>query len=88
MNPLQRRKLLQTSLAGMGVLGAVGASLGLSGATHTATRHETSGQQARAKQGREADDRQAITSRSRTPSPTPSVSSPQPSPPQASTSGS
>jgi hypothetical protein len=84
MNPIHRRKLLQTSLAGVGVLSAVGISLGLAG-----TAHSSNGAQSVPSQlGHESDDDHGATTQSRTPSSTPSVSAPQPSPPQATTSGS
>jgi hypothetical protein len=97
MNPLQRRRLLQTGLASAGVLGAVGVSLGLAGATHPASGAQagTQGTQGAqhsqsSKQSRESDDG-GTSSKSRSSSqsrPNPSVSAPQPSPPQATTSGS
>jgi hypothetical protein len=88
MNPLMRRKLLQASLAGVSVVGAVGISLGLVGATHASAHAQDTAKQSRTQKDSESHSSQRTATRSRTPSSTPSVSAPQPAAPQATTSGS
>ena len=87
MNPISRRKLFQTGLAGVGVLGAVGISLGLAGATHSTPSAQSETHHARSHRSHETDDDSGFETKRQTPSSTPSVSSPTPSPPQATTSG-
>lgn len=90
MDPIKRRKLLQTGLAGVGVLGAVGVSFGLAGATHGSSDAGGGAQRAGSHPTHVSDRDGDSDSSSRTGASQsePSVSPPQPSPPQATTSGS
>lgn len=88
MDPISRRKLFQTGLAGAGILGAVGISLGLAGATHSTPSAQSDTHHARSQGRHETDDDSGSETKRRTPSSTPSVTAPTPSPPQATTSGS
>jgi hypothetical protein len=96
MNPLQRSRRLQTGLASLGIVGAIGASVGIGAATHTPSSSGTGGSGTTSGDDRGSGAGQTSGShhRSRHTSPTspratqPPVTAPAPNPPQATTSGS
>ncbi len=101
MTPLDRSRRLQTGLASLGVVGALGVSFAIGATTHTShpgraasrdTRRNAAREAGRTSGGTRTDGRHAQPRESASPRAPrrthASVSAPQPSPPQATTSGS